>query len=341
MNLSNKPIILISQSACDVISILELYEKYNSICSISIYVIKNKNLFDYFNNLNLNVKYIKFIEYVEYFNIKKPLTIIKAKKDVKMVYKKYFTGVKNSSIYFFADTHDFLTFYIVNQLCKRNEITFYDWEKYDIKKSLPLLKYSLGDIIVLLSYIYIVGNRLVLTQRKAIRLLTEKQNIKVIRKLEVSIEVREKYCENININKEKAVLIFESPTASISINNYENTLEKIISIIKEMGLVIYIKPHPYKGFSNFLSNLDVIICDSKFPGELINTNEFSYILGITSLSIARLAKFTNNVYSLIDLMEWKNSYSQNRKNEDKERLLMYSNNQINIIGSFKDLKHLI
>ncbi|NQU86426.1 MAG: hypothetical protein HQ541_11750 [Mariniphaga sp.] len=333
-------VIIFSQAAGDTIHILDLYEKNRKNTKFSIYVIKNKNIYDYFNELDLRLKNLVFIPYPKRFGLYNIQLLRKEKKRINSLFKKHFINSVNHKIYFFAHVYDYLTMSFVLSLSKNNTVIFVDYDKYDTNKTLPKQFYHVKDKMLLTIYKYLVGKQLVLTEKKAIKLLFENTNIKSNKTDEVSSKIKEKYSHNIaNQSTGNSVLIFETPTAEASIINYKNTMIEILNILVKAGYKIYIKPHPYKGFSPFLRNYNVSICNANVPGELINTSGFNFIFGINSLSICRLAiDRYGSIYSLIQLFTFRRL---NEKDYNIKYLLGQSNEKILFINSLNHLDKIL
>jgi len=112
-----------------------------------------------------------------------------------------------------------------------------------------------------------------------------------------------------------------------------------LDIFHKVGYKVYIKPHPYKGYSSFLSKYAVSICDQKIPAELIKTSQFNYIFGINSRSLATLSmEQSDHVWSLINLYKYRDL---NEKNKNINNLTIQSNNNVLFIQSPDHLKQIL
>ena len=107
---------------------------------------------------------------------------------------------------------------------------------------------------------------------------------------------------------------FESPSSRLSLINYRKTTISIINTAIKNDYKVYIKPHPSKGYSDFLDQMDVTIVPALIPAELLEISIFKYVLGINSLSIARLSMNSENkIFSLINIYKWKD-FSEKEQN---------------------------
>jgi hypothetical protein len=110
------------------------------------------------------------------------------------------------------------------------------------------------------------------------------------------------------------------------IEGYPDTLLTIIREMKDMGFSLYLKPHPRLGPTpGMLSFCDHVIPDY-IPAEFINADNFVVVAGISSTSLAQLAKRHNNVYSIISLLPYSDSlkkahYIETMNNNSGNRIL--------------------
>ena len=225
-------------------------------------------------------------------------------------------------------------------MSKKNKVFFVDYDKNDSNRTLLKSYYNKKDKIKLLTYYFLVGEKLVLTEGKAIKIPFDKYNIETISINQYSLTTKEKYSRSfVDKSLINCVLIFETPTAKIAIKNYKSSTIKILDIFHKVGYKVYIKPHPYKGYSSFLSKYAVSICDQKIPAELIKTSQFNYIFGINSRSLATLSmEQSDHVWSLINLYKYRDL---NEKNKNINNLTIQSNNNVLFIQSPDHLKQIL
>jgi hypothetical protein len=301
-------IIIFIQSATEVIYALYLYQKEIKKADISIYVIKTVGIYTYLSSLNLCLDNLVFIDYPKRFSPKNLYSVARAKLSISRLFRIYFKETSNCTVFFFSHAYDYLTIAFILRLKSRNRCIFFDINPKSTELScgkLPKYKYGFKEKINLAIHYILLGKKLALTERGAILLYPEDHDIK--RELNDSFPhgIIKKYEINGGSNG-LSVLIFESPSANISISNYEDTTKKLLTLLIQYGYRIFIKPHPQKGYSQFLDNYKINILDKNVPGELIGVKGFTFVLGINTSAIQKLSmmKGVTNVYSIIKLYRY-------------------------------------
>ncbi|MGB4774077.1 MAG: hypothetical protein WBP45_02800, partial [Daejeonella sp.] len=118
-----KPIILFCQAPSDLPLILTVYEKFNRITNLSIYVVNVENNYKFIKGLNLDLKSLLFIPYKNP-TLKDFRTIIAERKRIKALNDRYFNHVTNHDVYFFSRYEDWITSAFIKTLSLQNKIFY-------------------------------------------------------------------------------------------------------------------------------------------------------------------------------------------------------------------------
>jgi hypothetical protein len=330
-------LILFCQASADVQYVLAIYNKYCSNYKISIFVVSIEGIYKFLCSLNLKTNNLVFIPYLKNFSYKNPFKIIKERQRIKNVYPKYFKHTENSVIYFFSHFFDWTTFSILAKLSKNNTINFVD--HYDTKAIQGSRNYNINIKeyfqIMILKYITKIKFKILkVNRRKFLEFPYYKYGIKKVDPPKVSKQLYEKFSFKINNVDNRSILLFVSDHSKMNIiKNFNESIEKIVQLIKEKGFNIFLKPHPSYLYPKFLEKYAKVLPDY-IPAEFLDVHDFSAIVGIESTAMVNFAK-TNKiqVYSLLDLFSFTNE-------EDKDRIKNYlnslSDNKIYFVNSLKD-----
>ena len=301
-----KKITIFCQAPADVLHILNLYETNKGKATISIIVINVKSLYDYFKSLNLNLQALEFIPYNLSFSIKKPLSFIKGKKQLKTLYKKLFKDKYDETIYFFGIWFDWITFFFLKKLSQNNNLIYY--RHYLQVSEVGRKYYTLKEKYILFQYYLLTGIQFQYTdekQKSRFLFPYKKYNIDVQQAIEFDKDTLKGYLYEINNIKKKSILFFETDMKNYNIfKNYDITLINILKNLKKNGYSVYIKGHPRLGSTTGIDNYIESYISKEIPGELIDVSSFDYIIGIQSFSLVYFSKLLNNVYSLINLFDF-------------------------------------
>ncbi|MFH2143399.1 MAG: hypothetical protein ABIJ97_13320 [Bacteroidota bacterium] len=295
-------IILFSHQAGDIPIVISLYENYSKKdYEITIVCVNVKNNYRYFNRLNLKVVKIFFIPSFSP-NLRNPLAIIRAKLFLRYIFKKHFKSIINVEIFFFAKGHDWITFYIINRLIKRNNIVY-----YSPVKILPFThnKNTIKNVLSLIIFNWLCNAKIKLAFSDPMIFLIY-NNPKIINiSLEPNIEALQKYKLVPNINK-KTILLLDCDYTSLDFfENYPQNMLFITSEIINLGFELHIKAHPKLGFTPGILKYSSLVFPNYIPGEFIEVNKYSYIVSIMSSTSSFFSKYYTNVVSLINLFEFK------------------------------------
>jgi len=322
-------IVLFSQAPADIQYVLSLYDKYKNKYSIKIIVVNVKNNFKFFKQLNLSVK-LYFFPLIGYKNI---VFFIKNIFLMNREYSILFQKMSKAKIYFFSNNYDYVTAFFIEKLQINNSIYFtdiYDINGKEINNTRNLLKKILVKLLLGINIKFFkIGDVF------AYQYLYNKQYItKVVINIDNSrLEMYKYKVNSLNVEKEKLLLFESNGEQDTSFLHYKEDLDSILTIL-EHKYIIYIKAHPRLGYSKVLNKYKhVKYIEDFIPSELINTKQFSIILGIDSTAIATSRH--SNIYSLLDIFAYKNI---KRKEYLRQYLDKLSNGRINYIDNIGDVK---
>lgn len=285
-----KDCIIFCQAPYDVQQVLNLYDRNKDTKRVIIIVVNVVNNYKFIKSLCLSAK----IYFLPIKRLSSPLVLIKSLITVNKFYKKNLLSCKDSSVYFFSTSHDYVTALLIHKLISKNNINYMDL--YGIKNN------YLNDFrSTLKSYIFYLltginirffNNRVGAGYEYIIS-----SKISKIEAETVNIELY-KYRPKESCNRRK-VLIYEGKgEISHLTDNYNEVLEKVILLLSSR-YDVYIKPHPRLGATDFIFDLSVEVIPSEIPAELIDTSGYLFIFGFASTSIA--SQIHSKKYSLLDL----------------------------------------
>ena len=157
------------------------------------------------------------------------------------------------------------------------------------------------------------------------------------RNVEVDKHIYYRYSYRIRQVRENSLLFFEANHArnNDSIQNYEFRMRQIIQQLLDHGYNIYIKPHPRMWYSRFLDEYDVTILPDYVPGEFVDLEPFSAVIGIETVAIAKIAKYRKiPVFSVLELFDFRNRTSSEQY---KEFLMDQSKGNLTFISTKEQL----
>lgn len=319
-----KKIVIFCGAPADVQYALSIYEKYRNEGKFHFFAIHVKGIYKFLTELRLKNAHVEFIPYPN-LNIKNPTSIIQVRKYIKTHIKRYFKDLRNCDVYYFSNKYDWLVYAFIANLAKKNKVFYYDhYAKSKPYKKKRLL--SAKHMLIVLIYLYLT--RVILhfewlDDRAIISFSYVRYGI-VEREIFPSAETNAKYAYHVDVNgMENSILFFESSDDGDMIENYEATLKTVVNVFLNNGFKPYIKPHPRVGYSRFLDDYGVEILPSYIPGEFIDYDRFSAIVGIATVATAKIAIYADvPIFSLIDLFMFKNI-------SEKETYRQYLSDQSN------------
>jgi hypothetical protein len=292
-----KQLILFSQAPADIIYVLSLYEQKKEQYKVKIIVVNVMNNFKFLKGLKLKAE----IEYVPIIGKKNALKLLLFFVYLRIIYIKLFNKIDRSEVYFFSNTADYVTAFFIERLSFKHSVYFIDIHKikgpeiYGFKNSLSkiIVQFLLGiKIKFFIFYSGVTGYQYLFDLNRVVEKKSN-PNDNVLRQYQYRI--------NSQTNKKKLLLFEGNGVLHSFYVDYEKTLRASIEKLSKK-YTIYIKPHPRRGYSDFLIDYDVIIVESYIPSEFIFLNNFDVILGIVTTAIAT-AKH-HNKYSLINVFEF-------------------------------------
>ena len=268
---------------------------------------------------NINVKNF-FENYTEYDILYIPINsnIISRKKwyltlleVIKMnyYYKKYFSDVSNSSIYFFGSSWTIALFNYIQKLSKKNKIYQYlsDQEPTNWKYVTSMKARILQILVKILTNVDVdVITNMGLLSFDISKKFYSKNKINVVNK-ESSKEPLLKYMNKFTFD-EKILVVTEDVIKynRVEKEEYISKMSLLVGILnKNFDGKYKVKAHPNEPRTYNLFP-DSTIIPHYIPSEFLMRNKWKYIIGLESLTLIKATQLTNaKVVSLIDFIEYK------------------------------------
>jgi len=338
-----KEIIIFCQAPADVQYALSLYDTYQGEVTFRFFAINVEGMYKFLKGLELKNAHIEFIPYPNFnISIKNPKSIIKARKYIKNNIARYFQNMTNCEVYYSSNKYDWLTFAFIADLARSNKVIYYE----HISKAIPYKKKGLlsaKQLVKLLIYFYltrVIFHYEFVNDIGVISFNHDKFGISE-REIRVSKKIYTKYAYNVkDIPLQNSILFFESNDINDDgMPNYEETLRSIVNFFIQKGFALYIKPHPRLGYSKILDEYNVAILPAYIPGEFIAYSQFSAIVGILTVAIAKIAHTSDiTVYSLIELFTFKN---MSKKETYRKYLINQSDGKVMFINDLSELGSIV
>lgn len=321
--------LFICQAPADVKYILSLIP-LDALKEISILVVKVSGIYKFFRSLSIFKHVdINFVPYEE-FTITKPLNIVKGKRNLKFKVKEIESNLEyRCEIIFFSRFADWITASLVHYFYKTQKYSITYVDHYDSISAKEMTYYNILPFkriksFFLLWYLSSVRLKLNVKQRYSEFPIKRYPKIKHILTIEVDRKRIEKfsYEPQGTDNLKNRILLFTSYSDDfIESKQTFYVFEQTIRLLKNAGYSIYFKGHPRLGIIKELETYPDVVIPEYIPGEFINYNNFSGIIGILSSLLSYCAKnYTVPVISLLELATFK-------KEEDKVFFRNFLNNQ--------------
>lgn len=333
-------IIIFCQAPADIPYVLTIYEKYHCTNSISIYVVNVEAMFEFLQNLNLDLEEFVYIPY-SLKSLKKINEVVAEKKRIRFLYEKYFHHVDNAHVYFFSKYEDWLTAAFISRLSKKRTVVINYLGHYDnlgeLYKSTSTISLKITLYLFILKYITNIWFK-----ANIVKILPEfpflNYGIKEV-SLDVDKNVFIKYQYNFSLFKSEKikVIMYISPCEATIFDStkYDILLTEIIELLKEIGFCFFVKGHPRLGLPNSIKDIVDFVIPSYIPGEFIKNDIFSLCLGIDTTVITHYAKHENlATYSLVKIFP---ASDVNLHNIAIEYLKQQSDNKMEFCDSMDDL----
>tara|TARA_R110002167_G_scaffold127834_5_gene309650 strand:- start:3292 stop:4332 length:1041 start_codon:yes stop_codon:yes gene_type:complete len=305
------------QAAADLQHALHLYDS-NKNEIVKLCVINVKSVYEYLISLPLTNVTIVFYPYVT-FNIKNPLSYIKAKRELKNIWNKDFKNDKPTKVYFFSRFYDWFTMSIVVNFIKLNHIKVIYYDHYDdlsIKNDLLINYLTLNGLrLKLRAFIHSYISAANFNAHHQIRNLEfdyKKYNIKKVTPYD-KIIISSDYLYKNNIGDKKEVLFFLSPgELEMLHDNSKLILKNIILSLKKQGFYLTLKGHPRLGNPEEFVPLFNNVIPNSVPSEFICYSQTIMAVGIISTALNFVTTKDNiKIISLIKIVSFKD---ENKKN---------------------------
>ncbi|MGY5354884.1 hypothetical protein [Wenyingzhuangia sp. IMCC45467] len=326
------------QAAADLQHALDIYGKYKGE-NIYICVVNVKLVYEYLLTLPLMNVTLIFYPYIK-FNIKNPLTYLKARKKLELIWLNDFEEREFDTVYFFSRFYDWFTASLIVKLSKqeRTKVLYYDhYDDASVKNDEVLKILSLEGIRLRgRAMIHSFISKASFKAKHAVRNLEfcyDKYQIKK-NTPPSKITIDEEFLFKVKTSNRKIVLFFISPGEVEMLR--ESSLRIIIDLINELraqNYFIILKGHPRLGNPIKLVPYFDEVIPNNVPSEFISYINVQMTIGIISTALNFATSIEGiQVFSIINILEFK-------KSQKKEFYLNYlkelSKNKINFVDNKK------
>lgn len=264
----------------------------------------------------------------------------------KFEYRKLFSDIKNSNIYFTNKGCALVTFSYIKKLSKNNKVFFFESEAERDGLDLKIEKSFRATIMRWIAK-WLMGVDTVIRNRSNVPLWSlDKKYFENIERIKIppgNKEIIKKYASNLDILKGKKILIAYNDSIScdfVEEKEFTKRLDELFEILNEKAPGQYIiKPHPRlnKLYGKMANTKEIV--PAYIPLQLVLGHDWEYAIGFDSESLISTVNFTDSeVFSLIDAVEYKD---KNLKKMFRDNLEKKSNNKIKILNKIEDLKDAI
>jgi len=321
--------IIFSQQPADLILVLSRYEEDFEVVEKTVIICINvKNNYRFLESLNLKNVELFFIHQPSYPRFYNPLSIIRAKRNIFNIKKKYLEKMQNNNIYYFAKGNDWLTAGLIYYLLQNNNVFFSPAIKFDLEESIQNIKNKLISIIF--SYITKMDSNLIRSKNHQFMYFDDKR----IQNTEQAVLDLSKYLFKVS-EKKKSILFLDSDLSSYNlIKEFENSTYRVLEAFKKLGYKIYLKAHPRLGCTKGIEPLVEEILPDYIPAEFIDVDSFDYVVGILSNGLSTLSQSHVNIVSIIDIFTF---VDEKEQKERKKKLFLDSNKKLRFITSVNQL----
>lgn len=341
----NLEILIIVQASADLRYAFDLINR-NKSRKVHLLIVNVESIFKFVKSLDIQQIHVSYIKEIE-VNFKKPLSLIRVKRELKSLLSENFSNIRYQKVYFFSRFHDWITSAIINRISLENngtELVYYDhYDTSSVINDSKLKSLSLENLrnqYFIQVFRFLTGVRMVSRYRK--RFIEFNYWDYEIKKIEVKnhpIVVEQfKYC--IKDRKCNRILFMLSPSEEemIDAKSYVS-LVSIIEMLNDLGFSLYIKGHPRLGIPTKLKKYFSETIPNYVPSEFLNYNNYQLIIGIMSSGLVYPAMHSNiKVIALIELLEF-------NKKEDQHFFMSFlkehSKNSILIPESIEKFNELI
>jgi hypothetical protein len=323
----------------DIYQVLSIYHSCIEKKTISIYVTHEINTYKFLLSLNLDVNAIILFSNNIVFRLKNPYSWTHWRREIRRIYAKYFAQESSNKVYYFSNYHDWLLLSLVAKLTENNTVMFVDY--YNIKGPFNDID-NFFTMILGIIYNYVTGIkfkfRKIIGSRLHLFFQSANYSIQQYKSLDVDKNTLSNFLFKIKTESNKSILLIESnEVKNKAIVDYEIKLKKLLTLYKEQDYTIIVKPHPRLGYSSFLKPFIDVLIDDFVPAELVDCRNISAIIGISSLSLARLAKgYPTKTYSLLNFIKFE---SDEQLSHLKNYICEQSENKISFVSTTQELEN--
>lgn len=289
-------IYIISHSSIDLISVLNLYERYKNMNGVTILISSVKENFQFLQSVNVPRNVLRFLHFESKYNrnkkniIKWICQLLKEKKHLDSIVCEIIDKPENE-LFFHSYSFDFHMGYLVAQVAKKKKVTLVDMLGIMPKKlryhdllSLTGIKTTLLFIIISL----IFGRYFILSGTRSYPMISLN-----MQPLKMDVVPRTNVCMTQELSKYRFVVA--SDGVNIIVNYAEPfgiTDEKHIAVYKsiidcliENKLNIFVKLHPQSNPPLFFKNSSFNFIPKYIPFEFIDLTNISLVIGIQGASL--------------------------------------------------------
>jgi hypothetical protein len=262
------------------------------------------------------------------FNILRMIFRFNYSQDVKKVLSHSY-----KEVFFFNFSYDFVTPIFLSKIDSKN-FTFIDFYKRKLVKGRPGLKEIIQKIVIKILHI---NTNISMTYDMKYNQIHYFPIGKKINEVLLINKMPKPIFELPIPNNKKYILYFDSNEEQIYGNKFKKIILKIFDLAENAGFNVIIKKHPVAELSNCIKGSKKwIYISDPIPIELYNLKNIQYVLGLTTLSLAKVAEKYPNiiVLSFLNILGIKKNLSHMTEYLKK----MMNSGVINYPDNFNDIK---
>lgn len=325
--------LILIQAPADVLYALQLMELYRT-SRLIFYVLNVHNVYKMLQMLNLKDCEIYFIPYPN-INLRSLKKCLNTKRTLRDIWKNHFLHhcKEIDYLHFFSRYEDPLASFIITTFIKKNHTlkVIYN-DHYDPQHIVPTFTGGLKSFVKNLVLQWLTESRFELVDVKYPEFKVRAYKRIEYKPMQYSADVLRKY--KYKIQDSKSVLFLLNPLFSNSDKDdiCLDVITKIVSELKKLGYISYIKGHPRMGCSEEYRKIMDKELECYILSELIDYDLFEYVIGVDSTAVAHAAlERKSKTYSILDMVHCYN-YELVRSH-----LIEQSKNHLKFITNINDL----
>lgn len=293
---NQKIIYIISHSSIDLVSVLNLYEKYRSDHEVKILISSTAENLQFLQSVNIPPRALRFIYFKSRYNKNKKNLIrfiyqlLSEKKKLDQIIGEIKANT-NNELFFHSYDNDYQMGYLVAQVAKTNPTTLVDTLGikpkplgfHDLLTLIGIKHYSLFVAINL-----IFGRHFILSGNRSYPMISLKLRpikMDVVPRMHVFV-TRELSKYRYLITKKGVNIIFNyAEPFGISEKKHFTVNKGIIDCLSENRINIFIKLHPNSSPPFFFNGYDLHYIPKYIPFEFVDLTNISLVIGIQGASL--------------------------------------------------------